>query len=95
MAKYYKKEQDTIEAIQWFKHGDHPEVIKHPVNNKLGLLMTPNRLIFPGDYVIRNDNCKYSVFSKERFELEYVKADSIKVNFLKATPMKPRTIDID
>ena len=91
MVRYYKRQPDTIEAIQWFKHGDHPEVKSGGWINRgwFGKM-----LVNPGDYIIKYPNGEYYVLSKKRFETEFIRADSIKVNFLKATPMKPRTIDL-
>ena len=102
MARYYKKE--LVEAVQWFKHGDHTKVTKMwisngPINSTCCSMATKfgwinNQVVTLGDYIIKYDNGEYDVQPQEKFESEYVKADSIKVRFQKATPMKPRKIDI-
>jgi len=63
----FRKKPVVIEATQWFKYGDHPEVIKnflHPHNNpciqcrkKLkdhGRINTleGNHIVCPGDWII-------------------------------------------
>ena len=80
MARYYKKEPDTIEAIQWFKHGDHPEVIESRFDDTCGWLKrsTYKHFVKPGDYIIKYDNGEYSVVPRIKFEAEYVKNRSNK-----------------
>ncbi len=92
-----KRHPDTFEATQWFKHGDHPEVIESQFDDTCGWLKESlsNHFVTPGDYIIKYDNGEYSVFPKKEFESTFQKVGTIKVCFQKATPMKPRTIDID
>ena len=75
MARYKKRNPDTIEATQWFKHGDHPKVTKH-TNKSLGwLIRYPfcNKLVSPSDYIIKYDNGECDVQPKEEFELTFEK----------------------
>ncbi len=96
MPKYMKRIQPTFEATQWFKHGDHPEVIESRFDDTCGWLKESlsNHFITPGDYIIKHDNGEYSVQTQKEFESEFIKVGSIEVNFQKATPMRPRTIDL-
>jgi hypothetical protein len=68
MARYVKK-QLVVEAVQWFKHGDHPAVIADPADNALGCIDTlEGRLkVEPGDWIItgvagESYPCKPDVF---------------------------------
>ena len=70
MARYLKKPV-AIEAVQWFKHGDHPAVVAEPGNNAAGFIDTPEgRLkVEPGDWVItgiagENYPCKPEIFAQ-------------------------------
>jgi hypothetical protein len=67
MGRYLKK-QVVVEAVQWFKPGDHPAVV---MESGSGFIDTPEgRLrVEPGDWVItgiagENYPCKPDVFRK-------------------------------
>ena len=78
MARYIRRQTDSIEAVQWFKHGDHPEVIK-PSNPycSFGWLLTSINweIIYPGDYIIKYDNGEYSVWAQRKFEATFKKPE--------------------
>ena len=78
MAIYRKKDNQTFEAIQWFKHGDHPEVIESRFDDTCGWLeeSLSNHFVMPGDYIIKHDNGKFSVQKRIIFEYEFVKEES-------------------
>jgi hypothetical protein len=40
MARYLKK-QLVVEAVQWFKHGDHPAVSAEAASDPTGYIETP------------------------------------------------------
>ncbi len=63
----FEKKNMVIEATQWFKHGDHPEVTQSIIANRLGWLDESGELVFPGDYIIKN-NGEYSVKPQEEFK---------------------------
>ncbi len=76
MAKYRKKPV-VIEAVQWFKHGDHPAVLVHPLqlNSPKGLLLTleGEMKVKPGDWIITGVKgecypCKPDIF-EQTYEL--------------------------
>ena len=75
MARYVKRHPDTIEAIQWFKYGDHPEVIKLTIKSKVGCLRTcfGDKIVEPNDYIIKYDNGEYDVQSQKEFESTFEK----------------------
>jgi len=70
----YRKKPLVIEATQWFKHGDHPEVRKSevlPERETHGLISTLEGplLVCPGDWIITGVNgehypCKPDIFEK-------------------------------
>lgn len=55
MAKYRKKPV-VIEAVQWFKMGDHPAVIADPSPHVTGSAWIPTleggHVVTPGDWII-------------------------------------------
>lgn len=70
MARYLKK-QLVVEAVQWFKHGDHPAVSAEDGHDGSGHIDTPEgRLrVDPGDWIItgiagENYPCKPDVFRR-------------------------------
>jgi hypothetical protein len=70
MARYLKK-QLVVEAVQWFKHGDHPAVTTDSGRDTNGYVDTPEgRLrVEPGDWIItgvagENYPCKPDVFER-------------------------------
>lgn len=70
MARYMKK-QVVVEAVQWFKHGDHPAVVAESGGDPCGYVDTPEgRLkVAPGDWIItgiagENYPCKPDIFAK-------------------------------
>ena len=67
MAKFRKKPV-VIEAIQWFKHGDHPSVEQH-ANFGMGWIKTleGGHVVTPGDWIItgvagEHYPCKPAIF---------------------------------
>jgi hypothetical protein len=70
MGRYLKK-QVVVEAVQWFRHGDHPAVIAESTSNHAGYIDTPEgRLrVEPGDWIItgvagENYPCKPDIFQR-------------------------------
>ena len=70
MARYLKK-SIAVDAVQWFKHGDHPAVLAGPAGNAAGYIDTPEgRLrVVAGDWIItgiagENYPCKPEIFEK-------------------------------
>ena len=70
MGRYVKK-QMVVDAVQWFKHGDHPGVTADPANNGLGYIETlEGRLrVQPGDWIItgiagETYPCKAEIFDQ-------------------------------
>ena len=70
MARYLKK-PFVVEAVQWFKHGDHPAVVAESLGEDVGYIDTPEgRLrVEPGDWIItgvagENYPCKPDIFER-------------------------------
>lgn len=74
MARYRKK-QVAVEAVQWFKHGDHPAVIAE--NETFGFIDTPEgRLkVEPGDWVITGIAGEHYPCKPDIFEQLYTPED--------------------
>ena len=67
----YVKNQLVVEAVRWFKPGDHPAVVTDPEDDSIGYVDTPEgRLrVEPGDWVItgiagEHYPCKSDVFGR-------------------------------
>ena len=70
MARYLKQ-PIVVEAVQWFKHGDHPAVVVEKRIDAFGYIETPEgRLrVEPGDWIItgiagENYPCKPDIFEQ-------------------------------
>ncbi len=70
MARYVKKSV-VVEAVQWFKHGDHLAVLPESAGEPVGYIDTlEGRLrVEPGDWIItgiagENYPCKPEIFKK-------------------------------
>jgi hypothetical protein len=70
MARYLKKSV-VVEAVQWFKDGDHPAVVVDSAREPTGYIDTPEgRLaVEPGDWIItgvagENYPCKPDTFKR-------------------------------
>jgi hypothetical protein len=67
----YRKKSVVVEAVQWFKHGDHAAVLAGPAADASGYVETPEgRLrVEPGDWIItgiagENYPCKPGIFQR-------------------------------
>lgn len=74
----FRKKPVVIEASQWLKHGDHPEVA--PYAHQLGVIKGPGpygwvetleggHIVTPGDWIITGVNgehypCKPEIFAR-------------------------------
>ena len=70
MARYVKKAV-VLEAVQWFKHGDHPAVLAEADPDAMGYIETPEgRLrVEAGDWIItgiagEHYPCKPDIFEQ-------------------------------
>ncbi len=70
MARYSKKPV-VIEAVQWFKHGDHPAVLAETARDGIGYIDTPEGClrVEAGDWIItgiagENYPCKPDIFEQ-------------------------------
>ena len=89
----FRKKPYVVEAIQWFKFGDHPAVIEVPPKDgarpsqmkKFGWLQTSmgGHQIRVGDWIIRNPNGELSSCNPETFERIYEPVEE-------ETDLKPR-----
>lgn len=78
---YYRKVPVVIEAVQWFKDGDHPEVFVHTAGGQVWVngqsyIQTRDvrQLVMPGDWIIKNSVGEFSVCKAATFAATYVEA---------------------
>jgi hypothetical protein len=76
MARYVKKPV-VVEAVQWFKHGDHPAVLAESPGDEFGYIDTlEGRLtVQPGDWVITGVAGENYPVKPDIFEKLYTRAD--------------------
>ncbi len=76
MGRYVKK-QLVVEAVQWFRHGDHPSVTADSANDSVGHVETlEGRLrVEPGDWIITGIAGETYPCKAELFEQLYEPAD--------------------
>ena len=76
MGRYLKKPV-IVEAVQWFKHGDHPTVVVESPNDAFGYIETPEgRLrVEAGDWIITGVAGENYPCKPETFEQLYIPAD--------------------
>lgn len=72
----YRKKPVVIEATQWFKHGDHPQVQERPPS-KLGWVETLEgyHIVTPGDYIITGIKGEHYPCKPDIFEATYEKVE--------------------
>ena len=76
MARYMKKPV-VVEAVRWFKHGDHPAVHAETARDSFGFIDTlEGRLrVEPGDWVITGVAGENYPVKPHIFEKLYTRAD--------------------
>ena len=67
----YQKKPIIVEAVQWFKHGDHPAVLTGSDAGEAGFIETleGSLRVDPGDWIItgvagENYPCKPAIFAQ-------------------------------
>lgn len=80
----YKKKPEFVDAVQWFKQGDHPAVFAVdskwdgyiPVKNgATGMLIDDDGgacFVFPGDYIVTDEYGEVSKCASSNFDKTYV-----------------------
>ena len=68
----YRKKPVVVEATQWFKDGDHPEVRRY-MKDELGYIDTleGGHVVTPGDYIITGVKGEHYPCKPDIFELTY------------------------
>jgi len=69
----YRKNPVVIEATQWFKHGDHPEVKVLNENASHGWVLTleGGHIVTPGDWIITGVKGEHYPCKPDIFEMTY------------------------
>jgi len=73
----YRKKQVEVDAVQWFRAGDHPAVIADGADEAASYIDTPEgRLnVQPGDWIITGVAGEHYPCKPEIFEQLYTRAD--------------------
>ena len=74
----YRKKPVVIEATQWFKHGDHPEVVilnGVPPQNGWIKTLEGGHIVTPGDYIITGIKGEHYPCKPDIFEATYEKVE--------------------
>jgi hypothetical protein len=76
MARYMKK-QVAVDAVRWFRPGDHPAVVSEGGDEASGHIDTPEgRLrVDPGDWIITGIAGEHYPCKPDIFEKLYTRAD--------------------
>lgn len=74
----FRKKPVVIEAVQWFKEGDHPAVIRKTANNRYGDEGIPwvptlegGHIVTPGDWIITGVKGEHYPCKPEIFAMTY------------------------
>jgi hypothetical protein len=61
-----EKVQPTVEVVQWFKAGDHPNVKPAENNKKNGIIITKEgiKVVRPGEFIVRKKSGSYLVMQE-------------------------------
>ena len=76
----FRKKPVVIEATQWFKHGDHPNVERLPFNPAVddrGIISTleGDHVVTPGDWIITGVKGEHYPCKPEIFEMTYERVE--------------------
>jgi hypothetical protein len=80
----FRKKPVVIEAVQWFKMGDHPKVIKYSPPGVVGYSDTQGwiqtleggHVVTPGDWIITGVKGELYPCKPDIFEATYERADA-------------------
>jgi len=82
MAEKYRPKGNIVEAVQWFKAGDHPKVIRFShtdgYQNDWHDAINVNGTMIPvrsGDYIVTESDGRTFSMSPEAFEKRYEKIE--------------------
>jgi hypothetical protein len=74
----FRKKPVVIEAVQWFKMGDHPAVISTLIATSLSAVPVPwiktlegGHVVTPGDWIITGVKGEHYLCKPDIFELTY------------------------
>ena len=73
----FRKKPVVIEAAQWFKHGDHPEVVVLGTNLTKGWISTleGGHEVTPGDWIITGVKGEHYPCKPDIFEMTYERVE--------------------
>ena len=78
---YFRKIPVVIEAVQWFKDGDHPKVFVHTTGGQVWVngqsyveTLEGRHLVTPGDWIIKGVKGEFYPCKPDIFAMTYVEA---------------------
>ena len=76
MVRQFRKKPVVIEATQWFKHGDHPQVLRH-FESEFGYIDTLEGalLVSEGDWIITGVKGEHYPCKPDIFQATYELAE--------------------
>lgn len=75
--KQYRRKPEVVDAVQWHKPGDHPDVVMVHVLWCVPVGRGGTRIwIEPGDWIISHEDGRTSLLSDKAFEAAYEPADA-------------------
>ena len=73
----FRKKPVVIEATQWFKMGDHPEVLKAPDGYGTIYTLEGAHTVTPGDWIITGVKGEHYPCKPDIFEMAYEPVDMV------------------
>ena len=71
----FRKKPVVIEATQWFKHGDHPAVVKVTDGYAVVKTLEGNMVVTPGDWIITGVKGEHYPCKPDIFEATYERVE--------------------
>jgi hypothetical protein len=71
----YRKKPVVIDAVQWFKDGDHPMVFTNDDGTHEIWTLEGNMRVTPGDYIITGVKGEHYPCKPDIFEMTYERVD--------------------
>ena len=68
----YQRRPEIVDAIRWWKHGDHPAVEVHtnPFHNRV-MGIFKDEFVYPGNWVVTHPNGHIEILMDRMFEMRY------------------------
>lgn len=71
----FRKKPVTIEAVQWFRYGDHPAVVRYDGNKGYINTLEGGHEVTPGDWIITGVKGEHYPCKPDIFAMTYEPAE--------------------